>query len=341
MNNTLTALKGVKVGHATHLDKLTGCTVVVFDKPLPVAYIANGGTPRTYDTTILDSGKSYYKKHALYISDGAHMGLETASYIAQVLRERKIGYKIGKNIIPSIAGACLLSIGPFIGKFNPEIGIEATQNISDLPVQSGNIGAGTGASVGKFSFNPGEISMAMKSGLGSAKIELGNRAIICALTAVNAMGNIIGYDGQIIVGNRNDTDKPKFRTFDNYCDFLTGKISNTTISIVGTNIKLHTKEDLRKIAEIASHGHIRAINPVNTSLDGDTVFVFSTDEVDLPLSPAGKNLRRSDWYKISLDIIAQAAAKTVQESIYDACIKAKTIKLPWGYKGIIPSMQDY
>ena len=78
-NKTLTAIKGVKVGHATALDNLTGCTVVLFEKDYPVAHTSNGGTPRTYDTTTLEQGKSFYRKHALFIADGAHLGLETAT----------------------------------------------------------------------------------------------------------------------------------------------------------------------------------------------------------------------------------------------------------------------
>lgn len=339
-NNTLTALRGVCVGHATHLDHLTGCTVVVFDKDYPVAYVANGGTPRTYDTTTLESGKSFYRKHALYISDGAHQGLETAAYIAKALRERNVGYEIGQNIIPSISGACVQSMGMYVGKINPEFGYEAVQNISDAPVASGNIGAGTGTSVGKFSFNPGDMSMAMKAGIGSARIELGGGAIVTAMSVVNAMGNIVGRDGQIIAGNRHDDDTARFRTFEGLGNFITEK-SNTTISIVGTNIKLKSQEDLRRVAEIASHGQVRAINPVNTSLDGDTVFVFSTEEIEMHLSDVGKSIEDSDWYKISVDLIAQAAAEVVQESIYDACHNATTIKLKGAYKGVVPAAKDY
>ena len=102
------------------------------------------------------------------------------------------------------------------------------------------------------------------------------------------------------------------------------------------------KKDLKRIAETASHGQVRAINPVNTSLDGDTVFVFTTKEMEFPLSSLGKKISNgSDWWKLVTDIIAQAAARVVQESIYDACNKAKTIKMDLAYQGIIPSTQDY
>ena len=275
-NKTLTALSGVRVGHATDTDSLTGCTVVLFDKDYPVAYTSNGGTPRTYDTTTLERGKSFYRKHALFIADGAHLGLETAAYIAETLREQNVGYTIGKNVIPSISGACVQSLGMYVAKVKPQFGVEAVNNATTAPVQSGNVGAGTGTTVGKFSFNPGGINMAMKAGVGSAKIELGGGLIVTALTVVNAMGNIIGEDGSIIAGNRHDSGDSKYRTFEGFSNYITEK-SNTTISIVGINVTLNSQEDLRRVAEIATHGQVRAINPVNTSLDGDTIFVFSTE----------------------------------------------------------------
>ena len=340
MNTTLTALKGVKVGHSTDLEKLTGCTVVVFDNPYPVAYKATGGTPRVYDSKILDEGKSFFRKHAIYISDGAHAGLETAAFISKALRKKKIGYQIGKNLIPSITGACVQSLGLYINEFNPECGYEAVQDSSNTQVKAGNVGAGTGTSVGKFSWTESGLCLAMKTGVGSARIDLGHGLIVSALTVVNALGNIIDMQGGILAGNRHDNEEFRFRTFEGFADFLLENSSNTTISIVGTNAKLKNQEDLRKIAEIATHGQIRAINPLNTSLDGDTVFVFSTEEQDLHLSSIGKTIAKGDWYKIGIDILAQTAAKAVQESIYDACYQAETIKFESAYKGIIPSVKD-
>ena len=335
-NNTLTALTGVRVGHATDTDNLTGCTVVLFDKAYPVAHASHGGTPRTYDTTTLEQGKSFYRKHALFIADGAWLGLETAAYIAAALREQNIGYTIGKNVIPSISGACVQSLGMYVAKIKPQFGAEAVKKATAAPVQSGNIGAGTGTTVGKFSFNPGGINMSMKAGVGSAKIELGGGVIVTALTVVNAMGNIIGEDGSIIAGNRGGSNDLKYRTFEGFSNYITEK-SNTTISIVGVNVALNSQEDLRRIAEIATHGQVRAINPVNTSLDGDTIFVFSTEELTPHLSHIGAAIEDGDWYKLYVDVIAQAAARAVQESIYDACYSAESIQYKYAYEGTIPS----
>ena len=342
-NNSLTAINGVSAGHYTDTEKLHGCTVVVFDQPCNVACVANGGTPRLYDTDILSAGKSYFLKHGIFIADGAHAGLESASEICQALREKEIGWRMDKSINPSIAGATVMSLGLRNNPYNSKCGYGAVQNLSQDNVEVGNVGAGTGTSVGKFSWTKEGKCLAMKTGVGSSRVDLSNDGLICCLSVVNALGNVIDRDGTILAGNRNDSDKSKFRTFDGFSNFLLDNFSNTTISIVGTNIKVSNMEDLRKIAEIATHGQVRAISPINTSLDGDTVFVFSTQEYDINLTDLGKQIgdNRGDWWKLPIDILGQFAAKAVQESIYDSCNRAETIKLDFAYQGIIPSTKDY
>ena len=91
---------------------------------------------------------------------------------------------------------------------------------------------------------------------------------------------------------------------------------------------------------MATHGQVRAINPVHTSIDGDTVFVFSTEEIKSPLNGVGKYFETSDWPLFTVDVVGNAASKAVQESIYDACLSAETVKFEDGYKGVIPSAKD-
>lgn len=340
MNNSITCLKGVKVGHASNSESLQGVTVILFDAPYPVAYKSNGGTGRVYDADIMHDGKSYPAKHAIYISDGAHQGLETAAFIAKALREKGIGWHLGKSIIPSLTGAAVQSLGLNLAPFQPELGVEAVNSLSNDEVIRGNVGAGTGTSVGKFSWVDGKIP-AMKSGVGCTRIDLSNGVTVSALTVVNALGNVINPDGSVLAGNRNDKETPKYRSFMGMGKFLTDTTSNTTISVVGTNAKITTNEDLRRIAEIATQGQVRAINPVNTSIDGDTVFVFTTGEVEMKMNGIGEDIAKSDWYKIGIDVLAQTAAQAVQDSIYDACKQAVSIDYPQAYKGIVPSYKDY
>lgn len=340
MNKTLTALKGVKVGHSTHLDKLTGCTTVLFDKPYPVAYKSYGGSPGTFNTDLLRTGMSFYKRHGLFISGGSLTGLMSASEIMKRMIENGIGDKDGKIINPNISGAIVYDLGVDVEQFNPIYGRESFDNVTTEAVKGGNVGAGTGACVGKFQYlENGEKSGAMKAGVGSSRIDLGHGAFVCALSVVNAIGNVIKPDGTILAGNRDE--KKKFKVFEDTSDFATVSKMNTTISIVGMNVDLKTHANYERIAHFASIGQIKAINPVNTSLDGDTTFVFSTEEINSILNPNGKYFETPDWPYFTVDLVGHAAAKAVQESIYDACYQAETISSPDGYKNVIPSAKDY
>lgn len=265
-------------------------------------------------------------------------GLTSAGSIANRLIEKGIGWKPDKSIIPEISGAIVYDLGVEQFQYDPSYGKEAVDNLSSDPVKNGNVGAGTGTAVGKFHYaDNGRKSGAMKAGVGSARINLGNNIMVCALSVVNAIGNVVNPDGTILAGTR--SDKKKFETFDETADFVTR--SNTTISIVGTNVDLQFRENYERLAHFGSQGQVRAIYPVHTSIDGDTVFAFSTQEIKKPLNSMGKYFETPQWPSFTLDIIGNAAAKAVQESIYDACKKADTIKMKSAYKGVIPSCNDY
>lgn len=343
MNNTLTSLKGVKVGHSTHLDKLTGTTVVVFDKPYPTAYKSYGGATGTFNTDSLSNGKSDHYTNAIFISGGSWTGLQAGGEIMKRLIEKKIGYEAFKIINPNVTGAIVFDLGTRIEKFDPIFGREAVDNITSEPVERGNVGAGTGTSVGKFrNFDQGKIFPGMKAGVGCAKIDLGNGAVVTALSVVNALGNIILSNGKVLAGNRDKNNPKEFVTFDGFSNIAAEKSTNTTITIVGTNVNLHTRENYERVAHLATHGQVRAIDPVNTSLDGDTVFVFSTEEIEkLTMSDAATKAREYYWNNLNVDVVGQAAAKAVQESIYDACHQADSVKADWALNGIVPSVKDY
>jgi L-aminopeptidase/D-esterase-like protein len=339
-NKTLTALNGVKVGHATHLDKLTGTTVVIFDKPLPIAYKTYGGSPGTFNTDAFSNGKSEYYGNAIFISGGSWTGLQAGGEIMKRLIEKGIGFKTGKIINPNITGAIVFDLGVHVDQFNPVYGREAVDNATNDPVQNGNVGAGTGTSIGKFQFlEKGTKIAGMKAGVGSARIDLGNGIVVAALSVVNAVGNVINRDGSILGGNRDE--HKKFKTFEDTTEFVTDSKMNTTISIVGTNVNLKTREKYERMAHFGALGQVRAVDPVHTSVDGDTVFAFSTEEITSPLNAMGKYFETPDWPLFTVDVIGNAATKAVQESIYDACHSAETVSFKDGYKGVIPSVKDY
>lgn len=341
MNNTLTALKNVRVGHATYPDKLTGCTYIHFDTPYPTAYVGYGGDIGSFNTESVKSTKTSHKENGIFIAGGSITGLTSSSEIIDRLRRDHIGMNIRGNYNPSITGAIVFDQGMHIAPYQKEYGAEAYDNISSEPVASGNVGAGTGTSVGKFRWlMNGTKTGAMKAGVGNARVDLGNGIMVCALSVVNAIGNIVLPDGTILAGNRDE--EKTICTYENVQDFVTKDMSNTTITVVGINVDLRSKEHYEKIAQLASHGQVRAIHPVNTSSDGDSVFVFSTEEIKKPLNSMGQYFHGEDKdIFFIVDIIGHAAAKAVQESIYDACRSAETVKFEDGWLGVIPSGKDY
>ena len=331
---------GVKVGHSTHLDKLTGCTFVLLDKPCPVAYKSYGGAVGSFNTEMLQNGMSFYKRRGLFVAGGSLTGLMSASEIMQRMIDNRLVPTQFKIYNPSISGAIVFDLGTRIEQYNPKYGKEAFDNLTSNPVQNGNVGAGTGVSVGKFHYlQNGEKIGAMKSGIGNAKVSMGNGGIIAAMSVVNAVGNVVKPDGTILAGNRDE--KKKFKEFDDLVHFVTTGETNTTITIVGTNIKLRSREDYERIAHLAAQGQIRAIHPVNISIDGDIVFVFSTEEIDPPFNHKKDWFETPNWPLFTIDIIGHLAAKAVQQSIYDACESAESITFEEAYKGIIPSCKDY
>lgn len=339
MNNTLTALKGVKVGHSTHLDKLTGCTAIIFDKEYPAAYQGYGGDIGSFHTDSLRVGTTR-TRHGFFIAGGSLGGLMSASEIMQGMIDDGVGSKDAAIINPNISGAIVFDQGTRIAQYDPKYGREAYDNATTDPVAAGNVGAGTGTVVGKFQWlEKGTKSGGMKTGVGNARVDLGNGIIVCALTVLNAVGNVVLPDGTLLAGNRDENKK--FKDFDDTINFITKDSSNTTITVVGTNVDLGPRENYERLAHFATHGHVRAIHPVHTSQDGDTVFVFSTQEITAPFNELGQYFQSPGESGFTVDVIGHAAAKAVQESIYDACRQAESVDFEGAYKGVFPSARDY
>jgi len=163
---------------------------------------------------------------------------------------------------------------------------------------------------------------------------------VYALSVVNALGNIVLPDGYILAGNRNGTGG--FRTFDGLTRFVTQR-SNTIISTVGTNMKLGPRANIARVARMAAHGQIRATYPSGTSLDGDAVFAFSTEEIDETLNAEGRQFAQGDWFNFRTDLIGHMAARAVQNSIVEACanVATQTVDFEAAFGGVIPSVHDY
>ena len=338
-NSTLTALPGVRVGHATRTDQLTGATVVVFDRKLPVVYRCDGGDAGTFNTDSLRPTSVAYGRHALFVAGGSLAGLMGAAPLMRSMIDAGLGDRDGAIVNPVVSGAVIFDQGCRLGPFDPDLCQEAFERATGDPVESGNVGAGTGATVGKFQWlADGTLSGGMKAGVGSARAVLGTGVQVCAMSVVNALGNVVGADGAVLAGNRAE-DRP-FLHFDDCVDTVTGG-ANTTVTVVGTDAALGAREHYDRVAQLACHGQIRAVDPVHTSQDGDTLFLFSTERTTGVLGERGALFDERGDGSFAADVVGHVAAKVVRESIYDACRAAVSVCFDGAYGGRFPAARDY
>ena len=270
----LTAIPGLKVGHFTLSERLTGCTVVLAEDGAVGGVDVRGGAPGTREIALLDPVNYVQVVNAVVLSGGSAFGLDAASGVVRYLDERDIGYRVGPNVVPIVVGAILfdLSIGddPRI-RPGADCGYRAATHASSETSAEGNIGAGAGATVGKLR----GMDRAMKGGVGTASITLDSGLTVAAIVAVNAVGDIIDpATGSVIAGVRTSDGRA---LADARKVLREGALNepqggaNTTIGVVATNATL-TKAEATKVAQMAQDGLARTIYPAHTPGDGDTVF---------------------------------------------------------------------
>lgn len=306
MNNTLTAIPGIQVGHWTNLDAATGCTVILCPEGAVAGVDVRGGAPGTRETDLLAPTCMVDRIHALYLGGGSAYGLAGADGVMRWLEEQGHGFDVMVAKVPIVPGAILfdLALGDATVRPNAAAGYAACAAASDAPVVEGNVGAATGATVGKILGFP----HAMKGGLGTAARRIGDK-VIAALAAVNAAGDIVDpTTGGIVAGARS----PDGAGFANATQIITetlqqsreswGSRTNTTLGVVATNIAL-TKIEATKVAQMAHDGLARAIRPVHTATDGDIVFALSLGEQIGDTSLVGA---------VAADVLAEAIVRAVR-----------------------------
>ena len=284
---TLTAVEGVKVGSVTLGERPTGCTAILFKDGTTGGVDVRGGAPGTRETDLLNPVNNVQIVNAISLAGGSAFGLDAASGVMKWLDEKNIGYPVGAaGVVPIVPAAILFDLG-FGG--NPKIrpgadcGYKAAGLASEAPVQEGNVGAGAGATIGKSGGGRGGATGGpMKAGIGSAAIKMPNGLVVAAMVAVNAVGDIIDpWTGQVVAGARGADgkllDARKLLRDGGGRDGRPGE--NTTIGLVVTNAKL-TKVQAQKMAQMAHDGYARAISPVHTPGDGDTIFSAATGTWD-------------------------------------------------------------
>jgi L-aminopeptidase/D-esterase-like protein len=271
----LTDVPGILVGHATDAVALTGCTVVLCGTDAVGGVDIRGSATGSCELDTLNPGHVAPNVHAIVLSGGSAFGLETTCGVRNLLEKRGIGYNAGVTHVPIVPGAILFDLGIGSAHVRPtrEMGEKAALAANSGPVAEGNVGAGTGATVGKI-FG---MKQAMKSGIGTASLILGNGTVVAALVAVNALGDVIDPSaGRIIAGARLTLAS---REFANSAAAMRHGLNppgggHTVIGIVATNARLD-RVQTNKLAALGSLGVARTISPVNTMADGDITFAIS------------------------------------------------------------------
>lgn len=288
MNDTLTDVTGIHVGHYTDLDAGTGCTVVLVPEGARAGVDVRGAAPGSRELALLKPGRLVQEVHAILLTGGSAFGLAAADGVMRWLEARDHGFDTGVVTVPIVPAAVLfdLAFGDDSVRPGPDEGYAACENAGRDPVPLGNVGAGTGATVGKL-LGPRYCT---KAGIGSASLKIGRGITVAALVAVNALGDVIDpSSGEIIAGTR----KPVLGGFINSAKTMRGDLgqtilgfSNTTLGVVATDARLDTAQ-LTTLAGMAHAGLARAINPSHTMLDGDVIFALSTGDRSGDLSAIG------------------------------------------------------
>ena len=302
-HNAITDVPGIEVGQVSDLDALTGCTVVLCRAGAVCGVDVRGGGPGTRETDLLDPVNLVQQVHAVLLSGGSAFGLDAAGGVMRYLEEQGIGYDIGIARVPIVPAAILLdlALGSSTVRPDADMGYHAAAVAGSGPVGEGNVGAGTGATSGKFL----GMANAMKTGLGTVSLELGGGVIVGALAAVNPGGNVIDpRTGEIIAGTRASTS-PAGATdggigtpgyFVDIVELMKQVTtqglrrplprSNTVLGVVATNARLD-KAGATKVAQMAHDGLARTVYPAHTQRDGDTIFALSTGDITADTSIVG------------------------------------------------------
>ena len=269
---------GFRVGHAQDEQAATGCTVILCDRMSPAGVDVRGGGPASRESQILNPIAAAEGINAVLLSGGSAFGLDAAGGVQRYLEERDIGFDVGITKVPLVSQSCLfdLTVGSCSVRPTAQMAYAACENASyDSPAQ-GNVGAGTGCSIGKYR----GMGRAMKSGFGAFALEAGNIRV-GALVAVNALGDVYGPDGKPAAGLLNPDKTGLSCTLDEmFADASLAEnlfTGNTTLGVIVTNAKMN-KTQLTKVAGMTHNGYARAIRPVHTTADGDSIYALSVGE---------------------------------------------------------------
>lgn len=304
-------MHGVQVGNAQDNIAKTGVTVLYFPGTAMGGVDISGGGPASRETPVLDPDRADTPVDAVVLAGGSAYGLAAATGVMECLEEHGIGYRVGRNMrVPIVVQSDIFDLGYGSGSVRPDasMGRKACEEaLSGTNPVSGNVGGGTGATIGKVCGS----AQAQKAGIGYAAFQLGE-VQVGAVVVVNAVGDV--FENSVKIGGVMTPDRKSFLDARQVMYGLIDRDgspvqqamreearSNTTIAAIVTNANF-TKAQLKKIASMARNGMARAIRPVGTMGDGDTIYSFST----------GKEVNSN------VNLIGTLAAQALEAAIIDA-----------------------
>ncbi len=302
---SITQIPGIRAGHATNAGAGTGCTVIVCPAGATGAVDVRGGAPATRETDLLRPEETVQVLHAVVLSGGSAFGLAAASGAADELERRGVGLDVMVAKVPIVSSACVFDLACGEASVRPDASygvraVRAALDAVDAPLERGNVGVGTGCTVGKVA-GP---ARAMKAGLGEGIRQVGK--MVCgAVAAVNAVGNVVdpvtgapiagvlSADGSQVVSVEAGATMP-LRT-------------NTTVSCVVTNARL-SKAQATKVAQMSADAYAHVIRPTHTTNDGDCIFVMATGAIEA-----------------EVDMVGMLATAALEDAIVDAVRTAQGV----------------
>jgi L-aminopeptidase/D-esterase-like protein len=302
---TITDVPGIKVGHYTDRQAVTGCTVILCEKGAIAGVDVSGSSPGTRETDLLRPGNLVEQVQAIVLSGGSAFGLDAATGVMRYLEERGFGHETGAGKVPIVPAAIIFDLNIGDSKIRPGAneGYQACLAADNNEVAEGCVGAGTGAVVGKIL----GLEMAVKSGLGTASQKIAGDIVVAALIVVNAIGDVINPGtGKILAGPRKPDGSGFLSTSELWKGESKGAVPpfNTVIGVVATNAKL-SKAAAGRLARVAQVGIARTIDPCHTMYDGDALFVLSLGEKEADVSALGA---------MATEVVAEAIVRAIQKA---------------------------
>ncbi len=298
-------VQGIQVGHFTDPRRPTGCSVVLCPQGAVGGVDVRGAAPGTRETDLLDPSHLVQQVHGITLSGGSAWGLDAASGTVRWLEEQGAGLDIGVGRIPLVPAAVLFDVMLGDMRIRPDAaaGYAACQAASHERPTEGSVGAGAGAVVGKIFGH----ARAMKGGIGTASFTV-DGVTVGALVACNALGDVYHpHTGQLLAGARTADGQQLLGARD---ALLRGEApsailagSNTTLGVVATDAQI-TKPQAQRLATVAHDGLARAINPVHTMSDGDTLFALGTGQ-------SGRSLGLMTLFTLAAEAVALATARAI------------------------------